>query len=102
MGEEGRIWRSISGYAALFMTLAYILFVLNYFFNFIPLGGFLDDFVTYIIYYGPMVICATTATATIAHRGLIARIVVLAIWVAIFLFSFFPDVFFSIIEKIKG
>lgn len=95
--KDDPTWRFISNLAALVMTIVYAVWVSNVVYNYIPIDSPVLMFLSNMVYYGPIVICAATAIGAISHKGFIARIIVLAIWVLIVLFSFFPDTFYSLI-----
>ena len=93
-----QFWKYLAMAAALVMTVVYALYVTNVVFNYLPLGSWFVEFLKNGVYYGPIAICGITSVAAIADKGMIFRIIVLAIWVMIFLFAFFPDMFYSIIK----
>ena len=96
-GKDDPTWKFISSLAALVMTVVYAVWVSNIVYNYIPMDSPVLAFLSNMVYYGPIVICAATAVGAISHKGFVARIIVLAIWVLIVLFSFFPETFYSII-----
>ena len=95
--KEANSWRFLDKVTAIVMTIVYAVFVSNMVYNYIPIDSVFIEYLNTMVYYGPIVICAINAVSAVAHKGFTIRIIVLAIWVLIFLFSFFPDVFYDII-----
>jgi len=89
-------WSLLSKIVAVLMTLVYAVYVSNAVLNYIPLGSVILDYISNIVYFGPIVICALTAMGAVGHKNLLTKILFLAVWVLIFLFSFFPDVFYNL------
>lgn len=97
--EKGDVsWKLLSRATAIIMTVVYAVYVSNVVYNFIPYDSWWLDFINNCVYYGPIVICALAAMAAFSNKSFIIRMVILAIWILIFLFSFFPDVFYNIIH----
>ena len=101
LGEQNKAdtgeWSLIVSVASIIMTAAYVLYVTNIIYNYIPIDSWLIDFINNFVYYGPLVVCAVASVLAVSKYGFVARLVFIAIWVMIFLFSFFPDVFYRII-----
>ena len=94
--KEDRSWKVITRFTAIIMTIIYAIYVSNVVYNYIPFDSQWLDFLKNCVYYGPIVICAVTAVSSVNNKGFLVRMVVLAIWILIFLFSFFPDTFYNI------
>lgn len=94
--EYVEFWKGASRIALLMMSAIYLVFVTNTVFNYLPLDGWFITFLVNAVYYGPIVICGITSVATFSKYGLVVRILLIVLWVVIFLFSFFPDVFYKI------
>ena len=79
------------------MMVIYAIWVSNIVYNYIPIDSKFLEFLSNMVFYGPIVICAASAVGAISHKGFAFRIIVIAVWVLIILFSFFPDTFYIII-----
>ena len=95
--KEEHSWKWLSRFAAIIMTVVYAVYVSNVVYNYIPFDSWWLNFLDTCVFYGPIVICAVTAVASVSNKGLIVRLAFLAVWVLIFLFSFFPETFYNII-----
>lgn len=51
-------WSLLSKIVAVLMTLVYAVYVSNAVLNYIPLGSEILDYISNILYFGPIVICA--------------------------------------------
>lgn len=88
--KKGNFWDSLGKLVALFLTLVYALFVSNAYFNYIPVG-IITQIISYAMLYGPMILIIITTMEAIKDRSLILKILFLAVWAVIFIFSFFPS-----------
>lgn len=95
-GDES--WKNLSKFAAFVITVVFAVYISNSVFNYIPLDSKWLNIIKYCIFYGPIVVCALTAVASVSNKGFIIRVAVLAVWILIFLFLFFPDIFSKIIH----
>ena len=78
---------------SIIMMFAYLLFVLNNTFNFLPAGDVWMDVLINLIYYGPLAIMVLTTFDDANSKSKIIKYAILIIWVAIILFSVSPDLF---------
>lgn len=89
--NKSNLWDSLGKVVALFLTLVYALFVSNAYFGYLPTGGFVAKAINYSMLYGPMILIIITTMEAIKEKSLLLKIIFLAIWAVIFIFSFFPS-----------
>ena len=90
-------WKFVVFIASIAMTIIYAIYITNVIYNYIPITSFFSDFINNCIYYGPISICAVSAVYSVSKKGKAVKITFIVVWVLIFLFSFFPNTFYSII-----
>ncbi len=91
--KELNIMQVITGVCATVMTVVYGLFITNLFFAYIPADSFILQFITNLMYYGPLTLAAVCSVALVWNKSLILKIAFIAVWASIILFSFFPSIF---------
>ena len=77
---------------AVVMTIIYAVYVADTIWGFIPTGSWLLTFIPQAMLYGPMIIVIIVGMSAVEFAPLTVRVLYLAVWVAIILCSFFPEV----------
>lgn len=85
------LWDMLGKIVAIYLTLIYALFISNSYFHYLPVGGFTLSVISYSMLYGPMILIIITCMEALKNRSLVLKIIFLAFWVVIFIFSFFPS-----------
>lgn len=88
--KDKKTWDLISKILAFVLTVAYALVVANMFMPFIPAGAFLN-FLNKFIFYAPMALIITVNFELFSDKNIIFRILIILVWAAIIIFSFFPN-----------
>ena len=81
------------GICATVLAGVYIVYISNMFFSYIPVGTFFHNLINNLIYYGPLSLCALCSISLVWYKGIIFKVIVIAVWAAIIVFSFFPGLF---------
>lgn len=89
--NKTNFWDALGKIVALLLTLIYALFVSNAYFGYLPTSGFIPKAISYSMLYGPMILIIISCMDALKNRSLILKIIFLAIWAVIFIFSFFPS-----------
>ena len=88
----------ICAFALLF---AYIFFALNANFHFFD-NSAVNDIITYIMYYGPLIIVGLVCVEFAISKNLLIQIVIYALIAVMIIFQFFPDTWVSIMGNFSG
>ena len=72
-------------------AFSYLLYITNNMFGYIPLGGFLFEMISYLIYYLPMCLAMVLSINLVIDKNLIIVILVNLFWVAVIIFSISPN-----------
>ena len=88
----------IGKFVAVVMILRYGALIAENYFHFLPTEGFFFDIINYIGLYAPMVLMISVGLAAVWDKSDILKLVVLVLSAAIVIFSFFPDVWTTIIN----
>ena len=78
---------------SILMTLVYAVYITNGIYGYLPASPFLYNLLNNLVFYGPLSIIAIISLALVWRRGLILRIVFIAVWALIIIYSFFPAFF---------
>lgn len=90
--RKSNFWDVLGQVVALVLTLVYILYVSNAYFNYFDMEGILGKIISVCMLYGPMILIIISCMDALKKRTIVLRILFLAIWVVIFIFTFFPGV----------
>lgn len=89
--NKSNFWDTFGKIVAMFLTLIYVLFVTNAYFSYIPAENVISKIISYSMLYGPMILIIISCMDALGKRSMLIRIIFLALWVLIFIFSFFPS-----------
>ena len=89
--RKTNLWDTLGKVVAIYLTLVYALFISNSYFHYLPVGGIILSIISYSMLYGPMILIIITCMEALKNRSLVLKIIFLAVWVVIFIFSFFPS-----------
>ncbi len=82
-------WNLLGQILSFFLMIAYALWVANSYWSFIP-AGIWYDILSKVMFYGPLALIIIVTFEMFSNKNVILRFIVLAIWVAIIILSFFP------------
>ena len=88
----------IGKFVAVLMILRYGALIVENYYSFLPTEGFLFDLINYVGLYAPMVLMITVGLEAVWDKSDLLKLVLLVICAAIVIFSFFPDVWTTIID----
>lgn len=91
----------VSKLCAFVLVIAYIFFALNANFHFLE-HSLLNEIVTYIMYYGPLIIVSLVCVEFAISKNLLIQIVIYALIAVMIIFQFFPDTWVSIMGNFSG
>ena len=83
---------------AVLMILRYGALIAENYFTFLPTEGFIFDAINYIGLYAPMALMIVVGLEAVWDKSDLLKLVFLVICAAIVIFSFFPDVWVTIIN----
>lgn len=91
--ESRNFMKTLLGICATALSAVYLVYISNLLFGYIPVGNFFHSLIGELIYYGPLSLCALCSISLVWRKGIIWKVVVIAVWALIIIFSFFPGLF---------
>lgn len=86
---------------AFLLVFAYIFFALNANFHFVD-NSLLNEIITYIMYYGPIIIVALVCVEFAISKNILIQILLYALVAVMIIFQFFPGTWDSIMGSFVG
>lgn len=90
--KDKRWWDNFGKFCSLILVVVYALYVANSMWPFIPAGSFFLNLLTNMMFYGPMVLIIIVNFEFFADKNIIFRVLIILVWVAIIVLSFFPNI----------
>ena len=83
---------------AVVMILRYAALIVENYVSFLPTEGFLFDLINYVGMYAPMALMIVVGLEAVWDKSDILKLVFLIVCAALVIFSFFPDVWTTIVN----
>lgn len=83
---------------AVLMVIRYAALIVENYYSFLPTEGLFFDIINYIGLYAPMALMVVVGLEAVWDKSELLKLVMLVICAAIVIFSFFPDVWTTIIN----
>jgi len=94
----GQLLDMLGKIIAVVMILRYAALIVENYVSFLPTEGFLFDLINYVGMYAPMALMIVVGLEAVWDKSDLLKIVFLLICAALVIFSFFPDVWATIIS----
>ena len=88
---------ALSKLCAFVLVIAYVLFAINSNWEFIN-NETIANIITYVIYYGPLVIVSLVAVEFAVKRNIVVQILIYLLLAVMIIFQFFPGTWGNIIQ----
>ena len=89
--QDKSLWNNLGKLCALILMIVYAVYIANTFANFMPEGHVAFKVLKTIMFYGPLVLIVLNCFEWAADKNVLVRIVIIVIWAAIIILSFFPS-----------
>lgn len=89
--RDKNLWNNLGKLCALILMVVYAVYIANTFAKFMPEGHVAFKILKAIMFYGPLVLIVLNCFEWAADKNLIIRIIIIVVWAAIIILSFFPS-----------
>ena len=88
--NDKQLWNTLGKVIAVLITIAYVVFITNNIWHYVPASSVWEKIVSYSMYYGPLALVLVVTFEAVADKNVLIRVLFLLMWVAIILFSVSP------------